>query len=385
METGDFAACTVNMVCPANFTATGGTPPYTWSIAPGTSFPPGLTLNLDGTLGGKPTQYYTGGVFAATSEYNLSVVVTDSANPALQASGTDGLPVASGLKIVSVSLPVATLGVAYQSPAPVCDRRTASVDVERISFGSGREDRFRARPDLLEYLLRKDRRLQERTPCPTRSRILKRAPAATASVNVTLVVMAPLIATATQLSASSPSAGTGMGITLTAHVTANGATPSGTVIFAAGGTTLGTVTVDATGTASLPASFAAAGTYTITATYSGDAYTAGSISNTLSETVVTPGVSAVLNPGTLKVTAGASGTLSITVNSTGGYTGAVAFSCGSLPAHVSCSFNPPSVTLSSSVTTGSSVLTISTGPNAVAMTMPGFPPPVKHRSHGLLY
>ena len=55
----------------ATLTATGGTGPYTWTVAPGSALPPGLTLS-NGVLTG---------VMQSGGAYNFEIVVTDSANP----------------------------------------------------------------------------------------------------------------------------------------------------------------------------------------------------------------------------------------------------------------------------------------------------------------
>jgi hypothetical protein len=53
-------------------TARGGAPPYTWSIQSGSSLPPGLTLNRNGTISGTGT---------SSGSYNFTVVVQDSSTP----------------------------------------------------------------------------------------------------------------------------------------------------------------------------------------------------------------------------------------------------------------------------------------------------------------
>jgi hypothetical protein len=83
--------------------ATGGTPPYAWSLASG-ALPAGLTLDPGtGIIGGTPTQ---------VGSFNLSVRVTDAnANPAAAALT---LTVASGLTIATAPvLPTATAGAPY--------------------------------------------------------------------------------------------------------------------------------------------------------------------------------------------------------------------------------------------------------------------------------
>jgi phospholipase C len=67
------------------FTATGGTPPYTWSVSAGTP-PPGVTMNANGNLSGTPT---------AAGTFSFTVTVTDANR--LTASGNFGITVNIGL------------------------------------------------------------------------------------------------------------------------------------------------------------------------------------------------------------------------------------------------------------------------------------------------
>jgi hypothetical protein len=59
--------------------ATDGTGQYSWSLAPGSALPAGLTLQKDGTIAGKPT---------AIGETQFTVQVTDSANATATATLT---------------------------------------------------------------------------------------------------------------------------------------------------------------------------------------------------------------------------------------------------------------------------------------------------------
>jgi large repetitive protein len=63
------------------FQASGGVSPYTWALAAG-AFPPGLTLNPDGSITGTPTGT---GVFNA-----FTVTATDSETPPMTATSTAG-------------------------------------------------------------------------------------------------------------------------------------------------------------------------------------------------------------------------------------------------------------------------------------------------------
>jgi hypothetical protein len=93
----------------ATFTATGGVPPYTWSVASG-NLPLGLTLSAAGVLSGLPT---------STGNANFAVKATDSVGNSATASFL--IPVAAGapqnnLTISPAAIPAGTVGLAY---APV--------------------------------------------------------------------------------------------------------------------------------------------------------------------------------------------------------------------------------------------------------------------------
>ena len=84
--------------------ASGGTPPYRWTIAYG-FLPGGLTLSSSGTISGTPTTVQT---------TNVAITATDANN--LTATKTFSLTIASpsgSLTIVTASLPDGTIGVPY--------------------------------------------------------------------------------------------------------------------------------------------------------------------------------------------------------------------------------------------------------------------------------
>jgi len=86
--------------------ATGGTAPYSWSLASGT-LPAGLSLSSAGVISGTPT---------AQGTSNFTVRVTDSSNPAQSATKALSLSVVNPVKITTASaLPAASVGVAYST------------------------------------------------------------------------------------------------------------------------------------------------------------------------------------------------------------------------------------------------------------------------------
>ncbi|HKF49252.1 MAG TPA: Ig-like domain repeat protein [Terracidiphilus sp.] len=105
----------------------------------------------------------------------------------------------------------------------------------------------------------------------------------------------PLAASTTTLASSSASTTltpTGLNPPVKITASVSGASPTGSVSFAANGVAMGTVPV-ANGSASLQVALTAAGSYSLTASYSGDIANASSNSNTVSLTV-NPAVSATV-------------------------------------------------------------------------------------------
>ncbi len=90
----------------AMLTATGGTAPYSWSLASGT-LPAGLALNAAGAIAGTPTQTVTNTA--------LTVKVTDSSSAAQTQAATLTLTVNAAASAVSITttLPAAAENAAY--------------------------------------------------------------------------------------------------------------------------------------------------------------------------------------------------------------------------------------------------------------------------------
>ncbi len=88
--------------------ATGGTPPYTWSLTSGSGpLPPGLSLTpTTGVISGTPT---------TTGRYPITVQVTDSERPPVTAIGsfTITIDTTPQLQVMTSSLLVGTQGVLY--------------------------------------------------------------------------------------------------------------------------------------------------------------------------------------------------------------------------------------------------------------------------------
>jgi hypothetical protein len=185
----------------------------------------------------------------------------------------------------------------------------------------------------------------------------------TQTLALPLVILPAPVATSTLLSTSNPAAGTGENVTFTATVAASGGSaniPAGPVLFYNGTTMIGTANLNATGQAAFETAFAAPGVYSITAAYGGNTNYGPSTSAPVMEAVVTPSVSASIVPGSLTLAPGASGTLVLTITPVGGYSGTVTFSCGSLPAHVSCTFAPPGLSIAAGSGSVTDTLTVST-------------------------
>ena len=191
---------------------------------------------------------------------------------------------------------------------------------------------------------------------------------ATAVASFSLTIAAK-VASSTTLTSSSATVGTGMSVTFTATASGSGGVPTGTVTFYNGTASIGAVTL-ASGIATLTTSFPTAGTATIQATYGGDANFTQSTSAPLTETIVTPGFTASVNPTSLTLPLASSGMVTLTITPQGGFTGPVSFSCGTLPEDFSCSFAMPSVTLTASGGALKNTLIINTAAVSTASAAP---------------
>jgi hypothetical protein len=121
----------------------------------------------------------------------------------------------------------------------------------------------------------------------------------------------------------------------------------------------GTATLTTTATSSSPA-----GTYPIsfaTELLTASNYRFSYVSGTLTiSSAAVPNYSVTANPTTLSIPQGQSGTTTITLTGSNGYDGTVSFSCGSLPAGMSCGFAPASLTAPADGSAVTSVLTVTT-------------------------
>jgi hypothetical protein len=146
------------------------------------------------------------------------------------------------------------------------------------------------------------------------------------------------------LSADVTSASVGSSITLTAMVGSDVRLHalSGAITFLDGTTVLGTAALDASGTAMFVTKTLAGGQHNITASYPGDNVIMASVSSPVTVYIADYVFQAL--PATLNITDGQSGTAALNLIPLGGYSQATQFSCGTLPANVSCTFSPSSVT-----------------------------------------
>ena len=143
--------------------------------------------------------------------------------------------------------------------------------------------------------------------------------------------------------------------TLTATVASpSGAPATGTVTFLNGPTTLGTATVT-NGVASVTVTNLAVGSYTVTASFAATTNYAASVSGPATLTVVAP-VVLTLSPASVTVAPGGTGTSTLTLAPSAGFTGAVTLTCTSPVAYVTCTVTSP-VTISGT-TSGTATVTI---------------------------
>jgi Putative Ig domain len=107
ITTASLPAGTIGTAYSQTLQATGGVPPYSWSLTAGT-LPAGLTLNSAGVISGTPTG-------TSTSTSNFTVTVTDSQTPthATKSANLSITVVEPPLSVTTASLAGGSIGNAY--------------------------------------------------------------------------------------------------------------------------------------------------------------------------------------------------------------------------------------------------------------------------------
>jgi len=168
------------------------------------------------------------------------------------------------------------------------------------------------------------------------------------------------------LSANTASASQGVPVTLTAVLSQaiSAATPaSGSVSFFSNGTLLGSASIE-NATATLTTTAIAVGNNTVTATYAGDAnHNQSTASITISVTAANPAFVVTASQGSLSLTAGATGSVTLSLASNGTFNGAISFSCSGAPSAASCTVAPSSLVLGANQTGNVAVIIATTTKN----------------------
>jgi hypothetical protein len=249
--------------------ASGGTTPYTYSVASG-SLPAGTSLDTStGTVSGTPT---TAGPFS------YSIKVTDGASAFVQASSS-GTITPAALAITPTASATAQVGQTY-SQTNVASGGTTPYTYSLASgalpagtsldTSTGIVSGTPTTQGPFSYAIR----VTDST-VPT-------AQTATAATSGTIASTT----TTTSLSSSVNPSVPGQAVTFTATVS-GGASPSGTVTFSDGGSPIGTASL-AGATATFTTSSLALGSHAIVARYNGNANNAASSSAVLQQSVAVP-------------------------------------------------------------------------------------------------
>ncbi len=197
---------------------------------------------------------------------------------------------------------------------------------------------------------------------------------ATSTSSILTVTVSPPTKTPTAVSvtpsATQLTAGQSLTLNISVAPQSGTGTPTGTVAILDGQTQLAAPTL-AAGAASFSTSTLAVGTHTIAVNYSGDSNFSPATSAATTVTVqAAPAAdfSLSMSASTLNVTAGTSGTITLTVSPLNGFKQAVNFVCSGLPSGTSCTFNPQLLTPTSGPS--NATMTIQT-PAAAAAVVPG--------------
>jgi subtilase family serine protease len=113
-----------------------------------------------------------------------------------------------------------------------------------------------------------------------------------------------------------------------------------------------------------------AGTHAISASYSGDTSFNPSTSSPPISFTIQAGFFAAVSSSQVMITApGASGSTSVNVSSSTGFTGTIALACSGLPAGASCQFSPSSIKATATLATTSSTITVTTTAAAAKLSL----------------
>jgi len=134
----------------------------------------------------------------------------------------------------------------------------------------------------------------------------------------------------------------GNNITFTATVTSKSTQPAtGTILFFDNGAQIGSASLAGNpAVAKFDISTLALGTHPITASYAGDILNTAAQTSVLNQVVTLDAFSVTVTPAKLSLKTGANTTVTVVVNSIGGYSDSIIMGCASLPRQVTCEFNP---------------------------------------------
>jgi hypothetical protein len=172
-----------------------------------------------------------------------------------------------------------------------------------------------------------------------------------------MTVTAASTAVSFTMSASTGQAIVGTPVVFTAIVTSpNGAPATGTVNFVSGTTVLGAATLSA-GAGSVTLSNIAVGSYSVQAVFVASTDYATSSSAAQALTIVNP-ITIALNPTSLSLAAGTSGSSTLTVTPATGFTGNVTLTCASPVAYLTCTVTTPIAITGTAAVTGTVTINI---------------------------
>jgi hypothetical protein len=309
--------------------AAGGQAPLTWTLAPGSTLPGGLTLSTTGVISGTPS---------GSGSFTFTAQVSDSTPGTPQtATQTFSLTINARATATSIAFGVnpVVVGQATSMTVTVTDTQgsgTPATPTGTIALtGSG----LSASSCILAPTVAGASACQvTATPISAGTSTIAANFSATAvhllSGASTGLTVNPA-ATATSVSSSASPSVSGQAVTLTAavSVTAPGSgTPTGTVSFSDGATALGTATLSG-GSASLTVSSLSVASHSITASYAGDSNFTSSVSAAFSQTVgkaaTQTSVTSSPNPSGFGQTATFTATVTAVAPGSGTRTGTVTF------------------------------------------------------------
>jgi hypothetical protein len=245
--------------------ASGGTAPYTYALASGSSLPPGLSLSSSGAITGTPTA-------ASTSAYTFTIIATDSSTGTGPYTGSQLISLTINQANATINVTPYTVtydGNSHTATGTATGVGSVNLAADLTLSGTAHTGAGTYATDAWSFNDPNGNYANANGTVSDKINQASSAVSVTPSINPVLL--------------QNP-------VTYTATVSSTAGKPTGTITFEDGGGVLaactGVVVTTATGMATCVVTYTATGTHSITAVYNGDSNFLTNTSSELSEAAI---------------------------------------------------------------------------------------------------